>query len=530
MIVRELVNLIGFKINETQFKRAESRVRSLQGSMERFGMRASLFLTAPFVGLNIWIAKTLSGFEQLDVSFETMLGSAEKADKLLKDLLQFAAKTPFEIKEIGGVAKQLLAVGIESEKVLPTLKSLGDVAAGLSVPVSRLALNYGQIKTQVRLTGRELRDFSIAGVPLLAELAKTLGKTEQEIKAMVSAGKIEFPAVEQAFKNMSSSGGRFANLMIKQSATLGGMWSNFKDLITLTVKEYSTQLLPMFKGIVKFGIRFLDYFKNELTPTLKRILFIFAALTATVGPLILAFSALVKVGLFVRTSLLAVSAAARIANLSTSLFLLKFALMGAALIGVLLLAIGFFEDISSFLKGQDSAIGRIIAKLNVLNEKLKSLGVFTLQNIKNTLKSIGDLIQSFMDTIVGLFTGRWKFALDSLVNLFADTFKTIGNIAATILQPVADIFNLITGSKANIANIPIEKMAQFSGMGGGFAPAPGMGASVSGGNFNTTVNLTLPNSPSPEQVNAVGDSVENQINAAIKKVSRNLVNAMPEVE
>ena len=114
-------------------------------------------------------------FEQSNIAFTTMLGSAEEATKLLSDLADFARKTPFELVGIEASAKQLLAMGIESNKLLPTLKTLGDVSAGLSVPMSRLALNFGQVKAQGKLTGRELRDFAIAGVPLLAELSKELG-------------------------------------------------------------------------------------------------------------------------------------------------------------------------------------------------------------------------------------------------------------------------------------------------------------------------------------------------------------------
>ena len=359
MVVREFINKIGFAINESEFRTVEARVNALKGRMQKFGILATAFITAPFIGLNIWIGKTLSEFEQLDVAFETMLGSADKAKQLVEDMLQFAAKTPFEIKEIGPVVKQLLAVGIESKNVLSTLKSLGDVAAGLSVPVSRLALNFGQIKTQGKLTGRELRDFAVAGVPLTAELAKMLGVSEKAIQGMVSKGKIGFKEVDEAFKNMTSSGGRFANLMIKQSKTLGGLWSNFKDLITLTVGDYQKKLLPMFKGMVKFLIKLLDFFKNRLSPTMKKSIFLIGAFAAAIGPLILIFTALVNVGMMVRTTFLAIAGAARIANLSTSLFMLKFALMGIAAIAILLLGLGIFEDITVFLKGGDSLIGKI---------------------------------------------------------------------------------------------------------------------------------------------------------------------------
>ena len=119
-----------------------------------------------------------------------MLGDANKAKTLLADLSNFAKKTPFELTGIRDSAKQLLAMGVSAEEMIPTLKALGDVSAGLSVPLERLALNYGQVLTQGKLTGKELRDFTTAGVPLLDELANHLGKTKTEIQDMVSKGQI----------------------------------------------------------------------------------------------------------------------------------------------------------------------------------------------------------------------------------------------------------------------------------------------------------------------------------------------------
>jgi tape measure domain-containing protein len=175
------------------------------------------------------IAKVRGEFQQLEVAFETMLDSKDKADKLMAQVVDFAAKTPFELKDVGDGAKSLLAFGVAAEDLMPTLKSLGDVAAGLSVPIDRLILNFGQIKTQGQLTGRELRDFAVAGVPLVATLSQTLNKSETDIQDMVSAGKIGFQEVSDAFKAMSSEGGRFANLMEKQSKTITGMQANLRD-------------------------------------------------------------------------------------------------------------------------------------------------------------------------------------------------------------------------------------------------------------------------------------------------------------
>lgn len=173
-----------------------------------------------------------------------MLGSAEMAGILLKQLSDFAKATPFELVGIRENAKQLLAMGVAQENIIPTLKSLGDVAAGLSVPLDRLALAYGQVLSKGRLQGQELLQFTEAGVPLLATLATNLGKTTAEISKMVENGQISAKDVTVAFETMSGAGGKFANLMEEQSKTVAGKFSNLKDTINSLGESIGSKFLP----------------------------------------------------------------------------------------------------------------------------------------------------------------------------------------------------------------------------------------------------------------------------------------------
>lgn len=175
--------------------------------------------------------------QQLQIAFETMLGSKEKADRMMADIKKLALSTPFTLTEVADNTKQIIAMGIESDKAIDTVKMLGDVAAGVSVPLWRVAINYGQVSALGKLQSREIRDFAMAGIPIVEELGKMLGKTSSEIYSMVEAGRIGFPEVEQAFKNMSGEGGKFYNLMEKQNASVTGQISKLKDSIQLMFNE-----------------------------------------------------------------------------------------------------------------------------------------------------------------------------------------------------------------------------------------------------------------------------------------------------
>jgi len=80
------------------------------------------------------------------IGFTTMLGSAEKAQKFLDDMADFAVKTPFEYPELLEAAKRMLAYGFAAEEVLPTLKAVGDASAALgagSEGIDRITLALG---------------------------------------------------------------------------------------------------------------------------------------------------------------------------------------------------------------------------------------------------------------------------------------------------------------------------------------------------------------------------------------------------
>lgn len=177
------------------------------------------------------IAQVRGEFQQLEVAFNTMLRSKSKADALMNQAVDMAAKTPFDLKGVASGAKQLLAYGVASEDVTKRLEQLGNIASGLSIPLNDIVYLYGTTMVQGRLFTQDVRQFMGRGIPLVQELAKELGKTENEINAMVTAGKIGFPEVQRVLDNLTKSGGMFYNLMADQSKTITGQISNLGDAL-----------------------------------------------------------------------------------------------------------------------------------------------------------------------------------------------------------------------------------------------------------------------------------------------------------
>lgn len=178
------------------------------------------------------IVQTRGEMQQLEVAFTTMLQSGEKAASLLADAVDFAAKTPFDLQGVAGGIRQSLAYGAEAEDVIEEVEMLGNVAAGLSVPLNDMIYLFGTLRAQGRAMTVDIRQFAGRGVPIYEELAKVLGVTRQEVSALITEGKVGFPEVEQAFRNMTSEGGMFYNLMREQSKTITGQISNLQDSIS----------------------------------------------------------------------------------------------------------------------------------------------------------------------------------------------------------------------------------------------------------------------------------------------------------
>lgn len=175
------------------------------------------------------VAEVRGQFQQLEVAFNTMLGSKEKAEALMSQLVKTAATTPFDLQSVSAGAKQLLAYGESSETVNDTLVRLGNVASGIGAPLGDIAYLYGTTMTQGRLYTQDLNQFTGRGIPMIKLLAEQFGVAEGKVKSLVEEGKVGFPQVKKAIEQMTNEGGMFFNLMAEQSKTITGKISNLGD-------------------------------------------------------------------------------------------------------------------------------------------------------------------------------------------------------------------------------------------------------------------------------------------------------------
>lgn len=231
--LREVEN--GVKNTSKQIEQSGLGIEELFNRMTRAAAAFGAGFTAKELISNI--AQVRGEFQQLEVAFKTMLGSEDKANALMQQLIKTAATTPFDLQGVANGAKQLLAYGENVENVNDDLIRLGNIAAGLSQPLGDLVYLYGTTMTQGRLYTADLNQFTGRGIPMIRELAKVFGVAEGEVKSLVEAGKVGFPEVQKVIQNLTNEGGMFYNLMQEQSKTITGQISNIEDSISTMFNE-----------------------------------------------------------------------------------------------------------------------------------------------------------------------------------------------------------------------------------------------------------------------------------------------------
>lgn len=227
-------------------------------------------------------------FQQMEISFKTMLGSEKEARDLMAQLTDTAARTPFGLQEVVGGAKQLLAYGVAVREVNGLLLDLGDIAAGLSIPLGDLVYLYGTTIVQGRMYTQDLRQFTGRGIPLVAELAKQFGVAESEVSNLVSTGKVGAKEFEKAMKSLAD--GKFSDLMLQQSASLTGQISNLEDNIQIMMNEIGKAGEDAFSSLISGAAKLVENYR-----TVGKIIGVLVATFGAYKAAIITLSAVQKV-------------------------------------------------------------------------------------------------------------------------------------------------------------------------------------------------------------------------------------------
>ena len=248
---------------DKSMKRSQSSVRSMAGSVAKLAAAYVGIRTAKAAGA--WMIGLASDAETLEVKFRVLLKSGDKAKAMIAGISEFAAKTPFQKMDIGNAAQQLLAFNVPAGDVMDTLGNLGDIAALTGNDIGELAELFGKANVQGTLMSDDLNQLTGRGIPVLQEFAKQLGVPISEVKKLASEGKITSKHLGIAFRDMTASGGQFADGMAQLSETTAGKWSTLKDNFAAVGQKMGTALLPLVQKIVDGLMPLMPLFESVAT-------------------------------------------------------------------------------------------------------------------------------------------------------------------------------------------------------------------------------------------------------------------------
>lgn len=264
-------NIKSIRRYNTEIKKLEKQVRkfeTINGSRtkryftEAFGqIPFSNLITNPLVLAGAMGAKAIKvGIEEemQKTSFNVLLGGEAAGEQFFKEVKQYAKNTPFRKLGVGDAAKTMLGFGIAQEKVMPTLRAIGDIAGGNQERMKSLSLAYSQMSSTGKLMGQDLLQMINAGFNPLDQISKQTGKSIGQLKEDMRKGLITTSMVEKAFLTVTQEGGKFHNMALKMSRTLGGRASTVMD-------NFTDKFIAIYGAISPVAMMLLDLADYTLT-------------------------------------------------------------------------------------------------------------------------------------------------------------------------------------------------------------------------------------------------------------------------
>ena len=294
-------------VAKDKLKGFTSDIRQTGRSMMDFGKQMKWVSAG--AGVGVW--KTLKesmNFEDSQIMFETLIGSAEKGKKLINDIDVMAKKTPMGNKVLRETSQLMLSYGINVKNIMPSLKMLGDVSGGNTERFKRLAYAFSQVSAMGRLQGQDLRQMTEAGFNPLQIISEKTGYSMARLKEEMEAGNISFKMVQRAMKDATSEGGRFYGLMEKRNKSAMGALDEMLDTFNQVARGIGDTLKPAFESVTRKMTKFLEWFKNA-SPWLQKLVGWVLVLTAVMAPLTIALGGLAIAVSFISFPLLAIVSA-----------------------------------------------------------------------------------------------------------------------------------------------------------------------------------------------------------------------------
>jgi hypothetical protein len=465
---QRLSNVSGAGLLAGALGNVAGRARDAAGAVAGLSAKLAIGAAGGAFLFNQQFVRGAADFERYRLTLETVMGSAEAAQKRLNELTEFAQRTPFNVAEVVRAGVALQTLGIRGEAADFALKAAGDAA-------SVFGTSLNDAMTAMAAAGRgEMDPIERFGLQARTEGNKIVMTWEEAGKQMrASIDKNNRAAIvaatARAWRGIAGGGmDRLADSWDGMLSNLGDAWSNFARLIAESGPfEYLKQQLRDILGWVEqvksdgrldqwaqqIGAAITNAFQairqfvvgTEETPgALQRIEAMFQRVSAVLSPVIERFGGfetlLVAMGVLLGGPLIAalVSLTGAMATLGVVLALTPVGWFAMAAAGMAALGIAIYSNWDG-----------IVALFGRLGDAWR--GFMNSEQIQEA----GRIFGVFADYLTERFNG------------LAQVFTAVGGVLQAVLQRVLGYFQPVIDAAAWV----MDRVPGFGG-GGGAASAP----------------------------------------------------------
>lgn len=395
------------------------------GSKASSAGQSMLPVTAAIGAAGYVALKSSSELEQFQIQFETLTGSAKKAQEVVAKLNEIAAKTPFETADLAEVTNMLMQYGLTADDAIGQMKILGDISMGNSDKMKRIATAYGQMSSAGKVQLEDIKQMIEAGFSPLQEISQRTGESMESLYGRISRGTLSVDEIRESMVKATSEGGKYYQAMDKQSQSLAGQLSTLKDNITMMAVSFGDILVPVIKNLVSL-ISGLTTWLNNLDPNIKAIILTLGLILAAIGPVLIilgqfatAISSIMNVASLAGTALAGM-------NLSIGAVLGPVALAIGAIVGLILIFKNLYENSEEFRTKFDGLLSLLSAKFD------------------ETKQSIGNIIKDLI-VIIKAIIGQLQPIINDIVKLVEDIVIAVINMAGDVIRAISGLVQMIEG-------------------------------------------------------------------------------------
>lgn len=348
--------------------------------------------------------------DQTRVRYQTLLGSVGKGNQLFQKIEQLSIKSPYDTAELLKDGQNMLSLGMAQEKILPSMRMLGDIASGSQGKLHALTSAYAQIQSSGHLTTQTLKDMTDAGFNPLKVISKSTGRSMASLRKDMLHGSLSAGMITKALQLATSKGGRFHDMMNRLGNTVGGKMMQLKNRITILIAQIVTTLKPVISIFENIGLKAIGY----LFPVIDMLTKLFKWVNQnklSIGLLGIAVAALSGEFLIALVRMKAFAVWQKIVTFwtqtVTAVQWLWNAAMNANPIGIIIAAVAALAAIVIYLWNKFEWFrGGIVGMWEVL----KNFGSIIKDFIIDRLKGILSGITGLGSALLHLFKGEWSEA------------------------------------------------------------------------------------------------------------------------